>query len=214
MLGKEKQPQKKYGGALFSSLSTFFKSMFHSLSSERAAQITFLFAKQTQTALILCLTACAESLQGGGRNLSRATQELFGAGFSPLCSKPVEPVTGHWARHRDTWMELKSGCSAAPVSGTRTAEGQTSLLKSNQKPRMTLSSSIARDMGFPTTIWKISSTYPSLWQRWGWFRPGTGSKRDCSISVLIFKTELGKNLINLLDLWNHQTSNNKGKKWI
>lgn len=61
------------------------------------------------------------------------------------------------------------GCSALlraePISDIRAAEGQTSLLKSHQKPRMTLSSSIARDMGIPTIIWKISSTSSSLLQR-------------------------------------------------
>lgn len=100
----------------------------------------------------------------------------------------------------------------SPISDIRTVEGQTSLLKSNQKTRMTLSSSTATDKGIPTIIWKISSTYSSLLQRWGWFRPGMGSVaslRDCSISVLIFKRELVKNLTNLLYLWNYQTSTTK-----
>lgn len=158
-------------------LIPFFKSMFHSLSSYFcAAQITFLFAKQTQTSLILCFTACAESLQGGGRNLSHAAQELFGVGFFPLCSKPVETDPArNWALGKaqghvcetELWKVPGSGAllRAESISQIRTAEEQILLRKSNQKSRMTLLSSIARDMGFPTIIRKISSTYSSLLQR-------------------------------------------------
>lgn len=93
-----------------------------------------MFAKQTQTSLILCFTACAESLQGGGKDLSHATQELFGVGFFPLCSKTVETDPArNWTLGKaqgyvygvEVWNV--PGCDAwlraEPISDIRTAEG-------------------------------------------------------------------------------------------
>lgn len=93
-----------------------------------------MFAKQTQTSLILCFTACAESLQGGEKDLSHATQKLFGVGFFPLCSKTVETDPArNWtlgkAQGHVYGIEVWNvpGCDAwlraEPISDIRTAEG-------------------------------------------------------------------------------------------
>lgn len=221
MLGKEKQHQKRYRDAWFSSLSTLFKSTFQSLSGCCcAAPITALFAKQTQTSRTQ--TSCSHpctllhtkkshfskacsihshitsvqhkllfSLQNRHKlHKFSASQRVLGV--CRLGKKPLSCHSGtvwcwvfsHFALKQwsQKWTLGKAqghlygteawkvpGCSALlraePISDIRAAEGQTSLLKSHQKPRMTLSSSIARDMGIPTIIWKISSTYSSLLQR-------------------------------------------------
>ena len=144
MWGKAKWQPKRYRGASFSSLwITFFKSTFHSLLCYfPAAQITFLSA--TQTSLILCFRASADSLQGLGRNLSHATHEPFGVGFFHFALthwRLTQPETRHWARHTDARSEIEvwkvPGCGVLlvvePASDVRSVGEQTYLSRSNQR---------------------------------------------------------------------------------
>lgn len=124
MLGKEKQHQKRHRGAWFSSLQSHFSRACFTHCQVTSVQHKLLLCLQNRhklhsfSASQHVLRACRV-----GEEISLISlRNCLVLGFFHFALKQwrlIQPETGHWARHRDTCMELKSGTCLAvmPCSG-------------------------------------------------------------------------------------------------